>query len=198
VPTVLLMMFGPAEVPTITNVVLRDKINVIMLSTHWLPEAEECMRVLSLIVLLLTSSAWADDAEKLLGNWKLVSFFTEDVQTKQRVNTYGENPMGAIGFTLAGRYFAFLTADGRKAPQTQEEQAAAYRTMIAYTGKWRVEGDKFITKVDVAWNPAWVGTEQARFWRVEGNKLFLTSAPIPNPNAAGSMVIATVVWEREQ
>jgi hypothetical protein len=41
-------------------------------------------------------------------------------------------------------------------------------------------------------------SDQARFWRVEGNKLFLTSAPIPNPNVAGGMMIATVVWEREQ
>ena len=57
-----------------------------------------------------------------------------------------------------------------------KEQAAAYRTMIAYTGKWRVEGNKFITKVDVAWNPAWVGTEQARFWRVEARWI---SAPTP-------------------
>jgi hypothetical protein len=49
-----------------------------------------------------------------------------------------------------------------KAPQTPEEHTAAYRTSTAYTGKWRVDCEKFITKVDVAWNPAWVGTEQAR------------------------------------
>ena len=103
------------------------------------------------IFLLVSSAAWANEAENLHGNWTLVSFFTEDVQTKQRVNAYGEKPTGAIGFTPAGR-FGFVTAEGRKAPQTPEEQAAAYRTMIAYTGKWRVEGDKFITKVDVAWN----------------------------------------------
>jgi hypothetical protein len=95
------------------------------------------------------------------------------------VNAYGEKPTGAIGFTPSGRFFGLLTADGRKAPQTPEEQAAAYRTVIAYTGKWRVEGDKFVTKVDVAWNPAWIGADQARFFRSEGNKLFLTSAPIP-------------------
>ena len=42
-----------------------------------------------------------------LGNGKLVSFYTEDPQTKQRTNTYGEHPTGAIGFTPAGRFFAF-------------------------------------------------------------------------------------------
>jgi hypothetical protein len=69
--------------------------------------------------------------------------------------------------------------------------------MIAYTGKWRVEGDKFITKVDVAWNPALVGTEQVRFWRLKSGKLRITTAPLPNPNVAGSTMIGTLVWERE-
>ena len=34
--------------------------------------------------------------------------------------------------------------------------------MVAYTGTYRVEGNKWITKVDVAANPALLGTEQAR------------------------------------
>jgi hypothetical protein len=154
-------------------------------------------RLFFVLFVLISSATWASEAEKLHGNWTLVSFFTEDVETKERVNVYGEKPSGAIGFTPAGRFFGFVTADGRKAPQTPDEQAAAYRTLIAYTGKWRVEADKFITKVDVAWNPAWVGTDQARFYRIEANRLFLTSAPIPNPNAAGRTMIVTAVWERE-
>jgi hypothetical protein len=43
---------------------------------------------------LLGSAAAADDREKLLGNWKLVSFFTEDVDSKQRNDVYGERPNG--------------------------------------------------------------------------------------------------------
>ena len=158
------------------------------------------MHVVSFVLCLLVSSpALAGDMEKLLGNWKLVSFFTEDVQTKQRNNIYGEHPDGVIGFTV-GRFFAVTTAEGRKAPQTPEEQAAAYRTVTAYSGKWHVDGEKFITKVDVAWNPGWVGTEQVRFWRIEGNKLFITSAPtlLPDPNGPDRMVIGHLVWEKEQ
>jgi hypothetical protein len=63
-----------------------------------------------------------------------------------------------------------------------------------------VDGEKFITKVDVAWNPGWVGTDQVRFWRLEGNKLFITSAPvsIPDPNGPDRMMIGYLVWEKEQ
>jgi hypothetical protein len=145
---------------------------------------------------LLSFPAAADERDKLIGNWKLVSFYTEDVATKQRINAYGERPEGRAGFT-PDRLFAFVTADGRKPPETTEEQAAAYRTVVAYTGKWRLEGEKFITKVDVAWNPGWVGTDQVRFWRVEGDRLFIATAPIPNPNMSGGMMIGTLVWERE-
>jgi hypothetical protein len=69
--------------------------------------------------------------------------------------------------------------------------------MSAYTGKFRLDGDKFITKVDVAWNKAWVDTEQTRFWRFEGDRLHIISAPVPNPNVAGSSLIGYLVWERE-
>jgi len=145
----------------------------------------------------LCMPAAADDREKLLGNWQLVTFYTEDVQTKQRNDVYGERPNGYIGFTPAGRFFAFVTADGRKPPNSTGEQAAAFRSMLAYTGKFRLEGEKFITKVDVAWNEAWVGTDQVRFWRMEGDKLHIISAPIPNPNVPGAMIIGILVWERE-
>jgi hypothetical protein len=50
------------------------------------------------IFLLVSSAAWANEAEKLHGNWTLVSFFTEDVQ--QRVNAYGEKPTGAGSRTI--------------------------------------------------------------------------------------------------
>ena len=35
-------------------------------------------------------------------------------------------------------------------------------------------------------NEAWVDTDQTRFWRFEGDRLHIISAPVPNPNVAGS------------
>ena len=66
---------------------------------------------------------------------------------------------------------AVLTGDGRKAPTTDQDRADLLKSMFAYTGMYRLEGDKWITKVDVSWNPAWVGTEQVRFFRVDGDRL---------------------------
>jgi hypothetical protein len=145
----------------------------------------------------VATSALADDRNGLTGNWKLVSFYTEDAQTKERINVYGERPKGYAAITPDGRLFAVVTAEGRKSPQTADEQAAAFRSMIAYTGKYRVEGHKFITTVDAAWNEGWIGSEQVRFWQLEGNRLSITTALMTNPNQNGGMMVGTLVWERE-
>ena len=138
------------------------------------------------------------NAENLVGDWKLASFYTEDVQTKVRTNVYGDKPDGYLGISPAGRFYGLVTPQQIKAPQSAEEQAAVWRAMLAYTGRMRRDGEKFIVDVDAAWNEAWVGTEQVRFWRVEGSRLRITSAPIPNPNVAGRMMIGTLIWERER
>ena len=146
------------------------------------------MRLLTICLAMLcfTSLARANDA--LLGTWKLVS--------KQRNNAYGEHPTGALSLTPAGRFLGIVTGENRKTG-TIEEQAAAFRGMISYTGKWRLEGETFITKVDASWDPHYVGTDQVRFWRVQDGKLYITSAPVPNPNLAGSTMIGISIWEKE-
>ena len=47
---------------------------------------------------------------------------------------------------------AVVTADGRKVPATDAERADALRSMIAYTGRYRVEEGKVVTRVEAAWN----------------------------------------------
>lgn len=57
------------------------------------------------------------------------------------------------------------------------ERAAVHKSMLAYSGKYRVEGQDLITTVDISWNEEWNGTEQRRHFRIEGDKLFIESAP---------------------
>ncbi|MGO9175320.1 MAG: lipocalin-like domain-containing protein [Desulfobaccales bacterium] len=47
---------------------------------------------------------------------------------------------------------------------------------------YRREGDKWITKVDIAWNPKWIGTEQERFFRIDGKRLQVFSMWLISPN----------------
>ena len=83
----------------------------------------------------------------------------------------GRNPTGYVIFTPEGRVFFVLTGEGRKAAKTVQERADLLSSLVAYTGTYRLEGDQWITKVEVAWNPEWIGTEQRRFFKVEGERL---------------------------
>src|SRR5215510_11473131 len=121
------------------------------------------------VLIMLASPARADDKTRIVGTWKLVSVVYEDQETKARTPVYSEHPKGYQIATPEGRWLALVTAEGRKVPQTDADRAQALRTMISYAGRYRVEGGKVVTKVEVAWNEAWVGGEQTRFIRFEGD-----------------------------
>jgi hypothetical protein len=149
----------------------------------------------------LASSALANDAElrqKIVGTWTLVSVVYEDQITKERTPVLGEKPRGRQIATADGRWLALVTAENRPVPKTDEERATALKTMIAYTGRYRVENGKVVTKVEAAWNEAWVGGEQTRFIRFEGDRLFIESPPMPHPNVNNKVVKVIVIWDREK
>lgn len=142
-----------------------------------------------------------DDAElrkQIVGAWALVSVVYEDTATRERTPIYGEHPKGVQIATAGGRWLALMTAQGRTVPKTDDDRAQALKSMIAYTGRYRVEGGKVITKVEAAWNEAWVGGEQVRHIRFEGDKLFIESPPMPHPNINDKTVRVIVVWQRAE
>lgn len=135
--------------------------------------------------------------ERIVGTWALVSAVYEDAATGERSHPLGMKPRGCQIATKDGRWIAIVTGEGRTVPQTDAERAAALRSMIAYTGRYRVEGDRVVTRVEAAWNEAWVGTEQVRLVRFEGDHLHLEGPPQPHPNLAGKIVRIVITWRRE-
>jgi hypothetical protein len=164
----------------------------------------------------------ADDSPKLVGLWKLVSFYTEDVHTKVRANVYGDHPKGYMAITADGRFHAYALSDWPKPAESVWEdvaqsfslQAGAHRA-IHYSGKYRGDRDKLIVHVDRALHEGWVGTdpfdiswtegrtatEEMRSFRLtgggpEGPTLNIETPAIPNPNGAGNTIIGRVTWEQ--
>lgn len=133
----------------------------------------------------------------IVGTWRLVSVHYEDQATGERTPVYGAHPKGIQIATPEGRWLALMTATGRGVPKSDEDRARALTTMVAYTGRYRVEDGKVITKVEAAWNEAWVGGEQVRHVRFDGDRLYLTSPPMPHPNIGGKVVRVIVEWQRE-
>jgi len=142
-----------------------------------------------------------DDAElkrQIVGTWALVSVVYEDVATRERTPVYGEHPRGIQIATPEGRWIALMTAEGRAIPKSDADRAQALKSMIAYTGRYRVAGGQVITKVEAAWNEAWVGGEQVRNIRLQGDRLYIESPPMPHPNINDKTVRVIVVWAREK
>ncbi len=79
---------------------------------------------------------------------------------QQPRNVFGSHPKGFRILTREGRSIVVTTAENRRAGAGDAERAALHKSMLAYSGKYRVEGHDFITVVDVSWNEEWNGTEQ--------------------------------------
>jgi hypothetical protein len=109
----------------------------------------------------------------------------------------GKNPTGSLVFTPEGRVTEIVTAEGRVAPTTEKERAALLDSMVALAGTYRVEGDRYIRKYDVAWNPARVGAETVGTFKLEGNRLQVIGDWTPATAAGKSAVGRTIAtWER--
>ena len=150
---------------------------------------------LGLAALALPSHAAEGPA--LVGVWKLLSYQTEFQDGSPKRAMFGAHPTGYIIFTSEGRLMVVIEAEGRKAPSTDSDRAALLKSLIAYSGKYRVEGNQWITSVDTAWNPAWDGTDQVRTFQIVGNRLTVTSTWAAALNFPGSPLSrGTLVFER--
>jgi hypothetical protein len=137
-----------------------------------------------------------DDTTALTGTWMLESCVMEDVPGKDRTLAWGEHPNGCLVLTPDGRWIVVQTAEGRKAPQSDVEQADAFRSMLAYAGRYRIEGNRIVVTVDVAWDESWIGTEQVRNFRLDGNRLHIESPPQIYANFGGRTLRGLLVWRR--
>jgi hypothetical protein len=90
-----------------------------------------------------------------------------------------------------------MTSEERQAPKTDQDRAELFKSMISYSGMYRLEGEKWTTKVDVSGNPGWVGTEQVRFFRFKGDRLEVTTAWMQAVNRLDrGMGRGFLTWER--
>jgi len=131
----------------------------------------------------------------LTGTWRLLSAIMEDVERKVQSRSWGDRPNGWLILT-SERWMVIQTAAGRKPVGDDAGRAAAFRSMLAYSGLYRVEAHKIIIKVDISWDESWIGTEQTRLFKLEGDKLKIEALPQPYANFGGKVMRGILVWER--
>jgi hypothetical protein len=151
------------------------------------------------LMLLLSPTIALADENPVLGTWKLKSWVREVMATGEKFNQMGEHPNGYLSYSADGRMYAIITADNRTKPSeanpTAEERGKLHQTMSAYAGTYTVQADKVIHHVDISWNETWTGTDQVRFFKLDGNILTIAASPNKSP-MDGSEGRTVLAWEK--
>lgn len=134
--------------------------------------------------------------EQLLGTWELVSYESTEPDGRKR-RPFGD-AIGRITYDAAGNMTGQVMRPDRPifhAGETAIEKVrAAYTGFIAYFGTFEVNptGDEVVHHVVGALNPGWVGGDQVRRMRFEGEKLIL-EADVTRPEGMARHVLT---WQR--
>ncbi len=158
------------------------------------------MKHLALAVLLMTPPSAA--AQSIEGRWKLLA--AEDLRADGTVARlpWGTKPVGSIVVDRGWCYVQLMSSEvpafSGTAPIGEQMSAMLLSSYIAYSGACTVDPKEgsVTLKVDAAWRPNYVGTEQKRFFRFEGNKMFF--GPAPNSmRAEGGNLTRRLTLERQ-
>jgi hypothetical protein len=126
----------------------------------------------------------APRAESIAGRWRLLA--AEDLRADGSVARlpWGAHPVGAIVVERGACYVQIMSSDTPSFAQTtsavtEQMKAALLSTYIAYSGPCTVDeaAGSVTLKVDAAWRPDYLGTEQKRFFRFDQGKLLFGPAP---------------------
>jgi Lipocalin-like domain len=138
-------------------------------------------------------------ASPLIATWKLRSYVREVLATGQKYNQFGEGPEGYLGYAPDGRMYAIFVRHDRIVPDdvvpTEEEGVKLLGSMVAYAGTYTLGPDKVVHHIDVSWNQAWTGTDQVRFYKLDGEVLTITTAPYQSYHD-GQLGRSILVWNR--
>ena len=135
--------------------------------------------------------------DKLVGSWKLVSASSTTRDGERNETPYGPDPVGFLTYGLDGRVTALISNGGRKVLSVgggqPEEQAEAFRTFLAYAGRYTLTDDKVIHFVEISSIQNYVGKELVRNIRFQNNHITLVTPPT---RINGKIQTVELIWQR--
>jgi hypothetical protein len=149
----------------------------------------------AVVALCANVPSWGAEPN-IVGNWKLVSLVSEELATGKKTAPLGEHPKGYLIYTPQRRMMALIVHETRSPPKVDEDRINLHKYMISQSGRYTVEGDKVVHHVDVSWDENGTGVDLVRLFKLEGDRLTLTTAPSKS-SVMGVQVTSVLVWERE-
>jgi hypothetical protein len=135
-------------------------------------------------------------SERLVGSWRLLSYETLD-PAGRRGQPYAA-AVGRLTYDDRGNMTGQVMRPDRARVAigigNAQTVRAAYIGYIAYFGSYEVapDGASVVHRVEGALNPDWVGGEQVRKLRFDGERLVLSADVSKN----GEIVTHSLTWER--
>ena len=134
----------------------------------------------------------------IVGTWRLVSFTEEDIETKAVTYPLGERPNAWVIYAADGYAATIFTSTDRQPPAaaqaTDAEAVQLFRSMVAFAGRYELQGDKLIYYPETSWNEAWNGAVQERLFEIVENQLRVRSVPAVS-TLTGAKTVFSLVWE---
>jgi Lipocalin-like domain len=134
--------------------------------------------------------------DKLIGTWKLVSASSTTSTGERNETPYGLNPTGFLAYSADGRVTALISYGGRKPlslGSRPEEQAEAFRTFLAYAGRYTLSGDKVTHHVEISSIQSYVEKDLIRHVKFQGDQITLLTPPT---RLNGKTQTIELIWRR--
>jgi hypothetical protein len=147
----------------------------------------------------VTPGAAKQAGDQLVGTWKLIGA-SSTTSASERIETpYGVGPMGFLTYTADGRISSVISYGGRK-PLSMgggkaEELVEAFKTFLAYAGRYTLSGDKVTHHIEASSIENYVDRDLVRTIKFEEDRITLTTPPTP---VNGKIQTVELVWQRLQ
>ena len=109
--------------------------------------------------------------QNVIGTWRLVKAVARDAEGREMPLPYGGNAIGRVVLGADGRMVAVICDSRKEIPSGEQREYASY------CGNYTFDGNRLVTRVDAAADPARLGTDQVRDVRFEGNLMVLRPPP---------------------
>jgi hypothetical protein len=134
--------------------------------------------------------------EELAGTWKLVSACSLTSKGERNETPYGVGPAGFLTYTEEGRVTSPISYGGRKPLSigaTPEEQAEAFNTFLAYTGRYTFSGEKVAHRIEISSIQNYEGKDLVRSVKFQGDQITLVTPPTL---VNGKIQTIELAWQR--
>jgi hypothetical protein len=151
-------------------------------------------------LIAFSAGVFGHTSDKLVGTWKLMSASSTTSTGERSETPYGAGPVGFLTYTGDGRVTALISYGGRKSLSISggtfaslDEQAEAFKTFLAYAGRYTLSGDKVTHHIEISSIQNYVDKDLVRSVKFQGDRIILVTPPTL---VNGKIQTVELIWQR--